>query len=476
LILSLTDVVAQVLSLVLIMVVARRLGPSLMGVYAFGQTFIGMFDIFVAFGLTSYILRTIGRSPESAPALLGDVILLKAAVFGACLLVILALLPFVAAESPKREVVLIMTATMYFRSNMSAICTFFRARQMAQYEAAIRLGFRLFYTAAGVAALLIGYGLIALVALDAAAMAGAFLLSGIVFTAKIGRPRFKASLSRVVGLMRKTWNFFLVKIVQTIFNSFDMIMLSLMSGDVYTGYYSSTVRLGLQGLDFIPGAFDGAYMPVLSREAAVSRAGFLEVFSGYFRILVLLGVGLGAALGGFAPSIMELVFGPDFLPAAPTMMVIAGALTLIFANWPLSNAILALDRERLILRAFAICAAANIGLNLWAIPQWQDLGAAAATVASLALLFVIQCKILGREVLAGMRLWRLSRRSILCGLITLGIIYALNQTGWPFVWRFLPAAVAFWLLAAATGSVTKADLDEIRALIRNRRKKGEEAA
>ncbi len=41
--LSLTEFLARVMGFILIMVVARKLGPELMGVYAFGIVFVGFF-------------------------------------------------------------------------------------------------------------------------------------------------------------------------------------------------------------------------------------------------------------------------------------------------------------------------------------------------------------------------------------------------------------------------------------------------
>ena len=47
LLLSVTEFLTRLVSLVLVIFVARRLGPEMMGIYAFALTFVNLFDIFV---------------------------------------------------------------------------------------------------------------------------------------------------------------------------------------------------------------------------------------------------------------------------------------------------------------------------------------------------------------------------------------------------------------------------------------------
>ena len=396
-VLSITDILAQMLSLVLMMVVARKLGPSLLGVHAFGVTFAMFIQIFLDYGLQPYIQREVGRDPDLAPSLLFQVILLKMGIMLAATVVILALLPFLAPSSPKREVVLLLSGAMFFQSNMAAVCAFFRARLVSHWEAVVRLSFRLTYTISGILTLMAGAGVITLASLEFFAMALAFFMAFWIFRRKIGPLQGSFSWSIILKLGKSTWNFLLINMFVTIFNSIDMIMLSMISGDVSTGYYSSACRL-IYAFDFLPSAFMGAFLPVLSRQFVENQEDFHLTFMNYFKYVSILGIGLASVLAGVPASMIKLLFGASFVPATPTLVLMAMALMLTYINIPLSATIIALNREHNALKIFIICALTNVVLNWLVLPYYQDLGAALTTIVSQLLLLFLQAGLIGAEL------------------------------------------------------------------------------
>jgi O-antigen/teichoic acid export membrane protein len=85
-------------------------------------------------------------------------------------------------------------------------------------------------------------------------------------------------------------------------------------------------------------------------------------------------------IGGLAPVIIELLFGMEYAPAAIMLTVLAWS---VAANWlyaPIGLALQARGYERAWMAVLAAALLANATLNLWAIPRWGGLGAAASTV------------------------------------------------------------------------------------------------
>jgi O-antigen/teichoic acid export membrane protein len=89
--LSATELLTRMVSLVLVIFVARRLGPEMMGIYAFALTFVNFFDIFISFGLERYIQREVGRQPNLAGPLFSQVFALKLLAYLASAVVIVIL-------------------------------------------------------------------------------------------------------------------------------------------------------------------------------------------------------------------------------------------------------------------------------------------------------------------------------------------------------------------------------------------------
>jgi peptidoglycan biosynthesis protein MviN/MurJ (putative lipid II flippase) len=165
----------------------------------------------------------------------------------------------------------------------------------------------------------------------------------------------------------------------TVYTSLNMFMLSFMAGDVVTGIYSAALRL-CGSFDFLPDAFTGAFLPIMSRQIKSGWESFAAVFRPFFKYLLVIGLGLAAVLGGMAESFIMLIFGAAFKPAIPTLTILALSLALTFVNLSLSNGLIALDRERRIVRIILLAIVFSFCLNLALIPVYQQNGAAGATL------------------------------------------------------------------------------------------------
>jgi O-antigen/teichoic acid export membrane protein len=467
LMLTLTEIIARIMSLLLIMAVARKLGPELMGIYAFGVTFVGIFQIFVNFGLEPFIQREVSRRPDIAGRLMAQIFVLKLIIYLAAVILILIFSLAAVDSEVKRWVVWILTGTMFFQTNFTATNAFFRAYQKAKYEAMVRMSLRVVYTSLGLAAILSGRGLLTLVTLEFIAQAGACLLAWSLFIKRIGNPFHALGLSHLKKLILSARDFFLIRIVQTIFNSIDLLMLSLMAGDTATGFYSVAVRL-TGAFDFLPTAFTGAFLPVISRQARTDQSAFVNTFRPYYKYLFIIGLGVAVALSGLAEGWIVFLFGTSFKLAAPTLVALSIALMLTFANWSISNAIIALDKEKLMLKIFGLCAGFNILLNLLLIPKFQHNGAAWATVASQTLLLVLQLAALGRNLLASLTLGRLSIKPLLAGVITCGLAWWLVRGHFNLLLGLVLIGMGFLALLFITRSITYTELTEARHLLHRR--------
>ncbi|MFC4161766.1 oligosaccharide flippase family protein [Chitinimonas lacunae] len=92
---------------------------------------------------------------------------------------------------------------------------------------------------------------------------------------------------------------------------------------------------------------------------------------------------LGAMLGFWlAPWVLRLAYGPGYEAAAPLLGWLLLAFLLVAPNYVLTQAAVALNRERLYALAVCVAAVVNIGLNLWLLPQVGVVGAAWASIGT----------------------------------------------------------------------------------------------
>jgi O-antigen/teichoic acid export membrane protein len=461
LVLTGTELVSRLMSVALIILVARRLGPVLMGIYAFGLTFVRLLEILVDFGLDRFIQREIGRRPEQSGPLFSQVFGLKLVIYLIGAGAVFLLGNFLIAEPLKRWVVWILSLTIFFRSQANSTNAFFRATQKVKYESVVVVTQRLVYTSAGLAAILMGYGLLTLVSFELAAQMGACATGWWLFRRKIGNPFHAVHMSHLATLASSAQNFLYIRLALTVFNSADLLMLSFLSGDLATGWYAAAVRL-YAAVDFIPDAFSGSFLTVLSRKVKEEWSAFVKVFRYFFKYLFILGLGFGAILGGLAPQWLVTLFGTSFQPAIPTLRLLAPGLVLNFVNLTLSNAIIALDEEKKILVNFSLAAGLNIAMNLWLIPLWQQNGAALATLLSEAAVLALQVRALGWNRVKDLGLPGSAGRPLLAGLFTFSWACFLVVCNIPFFMSLILSGLGFGSFLLITGALSWKELVAVK--------------
>lgn len=216
---------------------------------------------------------------------------------------------------------------------------------------------------------------------------------------------------------------------------------------LYTVAYGTTSTL-LQ----VNGAINGAYVPQFIRALSQGERAFVARAITYF-----LGAAAAAALGFLAlgPTLIRAVYAARFAPAAALVPPLAlgaffHALYLIYVN-----GLFQAKRTTFIPVYTALAGAVNIGLNLWWIPRMGAMGAAWATLAGYAALFLLFRFGCNRVMRLPFERGRLARA---LGAAAVAAAVAWILDGRFPLWVELPAKLAAVLLApillVATGFLT----------------------
>jgi O-antigen/teichoic acid export membrane protein len=163
------------------------------------------------------------------------------------------------------------------------------------------------------------------------------------------------------------------------FNTIDMLMLGIMSNAQQIGFYSAAYRIMNQVL-FTYYLLTQVLYPQLARQNLPQRVRMLRP-----RILLFLlaaGVAIAAVLAVSRRPVLTILFGHQFLMAAPLLLLLAWAIPLDFLTSYLSNAYIAWGMEKKILLCTIVAAGSNIVLNLIWIPAYGATAAAVNTLIS----------------------------------------------------------------------------------------------
>jgi len=166
------------------------------------------------------------------------------------------------------------------------------------------------------------------------------------------------------------------------FVTIDMLMLGIMSGPGQVGLYSAAYRIMSQVL-LTYYLLTNVLYPQLARQTVSERVRMMRP-----RVLLAL-FALGSTMAGLVVVVrrpaLSILFGHDFVAAAPLLLVLAFAIPLDFLVSYLNSAYIAWSMERKVLVCVVVAAASNIVLNWFGIPRYGAMAAAVNTVISYAI-------------------------------------------------------------------------------------------
>ena len=341
---------------VYLIVLARWLGPDMLGLFNYGLSWYLIFLPLAAWALSVLLSIYLGRKPANAEDIVGATLLLRfftTIVAGFCCFVI----GFLTNDDfMSRTVVSIFAIALVGRSLAMWGRSCFVAVELSQYSMGLEIGFRLVEVFCGLIYLSFGGGVIGLCIIHSACwLAEAVVALGLVRN-RLG--------------FRKTfvpWSFirpYAVEAFPIVVNVFFLIAL-FQSGFVILKHVSIDARtLGLYAVAFqlvvnttlIPEAFGSAALPILSRahgrgtgELVVFLEAMLKICSFCSAVLIML-------VMVFGTYVLQLLFGEEYLMASGALVICAIAMVTYYAL-PLANQVLTAGFQY-------VLAAANIGSGL----------------------------------------------------------------------------------------------------------------
>lgn len=158
----------------------------------------------------------------------------------------------------------------------------------------------------------------------------------------------------------------------------DIFLVSSFMGITFVGYYSVAANLA-ESLWYFPGAVGAMILSRTPRTSVEDANTFTPVVC---RNTVFLTLILAIFLFSFGKIIINLLFGPSFLPALKPMWILMPGIIALSINKVLSNELTGRGKPIVGAIAGAISLVINIPLNLIFIPRWGIEGAAFASTVS----------------------------------------------------------------------------------------------
>jgi O-antigen/teichoic acid export membrane protein len=175
----------------------------------------------------------------------------------------------------------------------------------------------------------------------------------------------------------------------------DILMLSKMSGEANVGWYNAAASLSntFGPMVFI---FMSVLYPVASRFFVSRQDQLIILYEKSFKYLILIGLPLSAGTTVLAHRIIPLLYGDNFLKAATVLQILCWKFFLIAMSRPVLYMLASINKQKFMAISGGIGAILIIILNLYAIPTFQEIGAAVSVVFAEIVVTCVSWYIVGR--------------------------------------------------------------------------------
>ncbi len=373
-------------------VTARALGPVGFGLLMFWMSVAGLAGVLSNFGLGTYLLREIGRTPEMTLQLISESLSAKLMLSLLVMVMGFAFVPVIAEG--EREIFLLLLTAMLIEGYADFFCAGFRARDRFDVDArAVAVGAAVNGFVVSVTAILTR----SVVAVAAAYLVSRSLVAVITYgelSRVLGRVR-PAGIGTALHNIRRTYAYAIDAGMGSLFGQVDSLVLNHYLGAASVGVYQAGMRLflaGQQGAAVISNVF----LPRASASAYSAEKGAIEQRRVQLAFLVVGGVG-GLVFFLGAELLVHLIFGDSFhalvalMPWFGTLFI----LRFVVAGWGILLTAQGYQRFRAVA---SVIHWAAIGLSsLVLVPTYGNTGWLLALIAGNVLLLPLYVFRMARE-------------------------------------------------------------------------------
>jgi O-antigen/teichoic acid export membrane protein len=236
--------------------------------------------------------------------------------------------------------------------------------------------------------LLLGWGIVGLAAVS---IFNNFITLGVLFWAGrnlIGELPRKIDKKLIREMVRESYPLLLNHFLATIFFQIDIVILQAIKGALTVAQYGTSYKW-LLAVNIVPSFFTQALFPMMSRQARENKESLKRTYSFGLKLLVALALPIAVGFTVLATVLTLILAGASYLPnGAIALRIMIWSIPLGWINSLTQYALIALNLQRYITRAFFVAVLFNIISNIIFIPIYGFRAAAVTTILSELILLI----------------------------------------------------------------------------------------
>lgn len=381
-----SNIVAKIIAFIIAIYLARYLGVEDFGKYNFIITYLLLFGFIAGFGLDSVVIRDISKKNDEAQRIMSNASVIR--ILTSLMAMLLAIITIRVMKYPADMIfyIQLISAILLVQGLSYLFESLFQAKLKMEYAALSIIIPKIVFIIALYWIIKNNFGLTQIFLAYLFSELTRTLIS-FIYSKKILNYKLQVERATFKDLLQKSLPFVIGYGLLILYNRFDILMLSIMQGDIAVGYYAAAYKL-TESVLFIPGALAATLMPVMARQFDINRhkLGHMYKLGVKYILMFILPISIGGVILG--NEIIYMVYKEEFANSIIVFKVLT--FTIIFNSLiSIQTALLvASNKQQLINISVSACAIINITLNLILIPQYSYVGAGIATLISVVCLYL----------------------------------------------------------------------------------------
>ena len=428
--------------------IARLLGVHAFGVYATVFSWYVLFRILSNFGLDFFLLREVPRRPESSAVFLNHAFVL-ASLFSLVNVLLMNGVLWIAGYSEETRWCGFLASLALFPESLN--------RNVEACFTGLHKTWPVFFTvfaresakiAAAIVFMRVWHELAPVIAAVAVGNFTGLLANAVLVRREFGRGEFSADrelFARMFGV--SAWLAFIGG-VNSLFLSMDVIVLSKVRGEAAVGHYNAAGKFLTVAFLFIDSA-GTALFPVLSGLHRDSPERFRRLAETAMRWLMAGFIFFIAVSWCFADVWVTLVFGPEFLPSAGLLRILAWIVLFLGNSYFMGRMFFIANAQKYDFISISAACAVNAVLCWAGAVRWGAAGTAAGALASTAFLFVCHAALFRAKVFP-IRVWNVWGLPLAGGILFAAVFAGLSPWNRPAAFGAAACVYAAYLFFSGT--------------------------
>lgn len=458
-----SKIISTALGLWAIVIITRYLGPTGFGEYTTILTFLTFFAVAADFGMTLVTAQMISAPGVSEKKILNNLFSFRlvSSIFFLGLGAIAVL--FFPYRPEIKFGVLITAASFLFPALNQVLIGLFQKRLSMSRNAIAEVIGRATLIAVLIITRHLGMGLNG-VLVATVLSAGINFLLHYLFSLKYVSLNWEFDREIWLKILIKSWPLAVTIVLNLIYLRADTLLLSLFRRIEEVGLYGATYRI-IDVLTTVPFMFAGIILPILTASWLSRSAAFFErVLQKSWDFMIALAIPLAIGAQWFSQPIMLYTGGQDFAAAGPILQILIIGVAAIFPGTVLAHAVIALDKQKKMIRFYVFTSASSLFAYLILIPRFSYFGAAAVTVYSEILIAIFSGYCVYKYSQFRPK-WTIARKSLASALVMAVYLFFYGPGPSPSLPRFFStfflATTIYGIMMYLLGGIKKTDLKKV---------------